>query len=38
MQIATVKLKRWGNSLAICIPSRVLKDMSLQGEDQLLLW
>ena len=38
MQIATVKLKRWGNSLAIRIPSRVLKDMSLQGEDQLLLW
>ena len=38
MQIATVKLKKWGNSLAIRIPSRVLKDMRLQGDDQLLLW
>ena len=38
MQIATVKLKKWGNSLAIRIPSRVLKDMSFQEDDHLLLW
>ena len=38
MQIATVKLKKWGNSLAIRIPSRVLKDMGLKENDHLLLW
>lgn len=38
MQIAKVKLNKWGNSLAIRIPSRVLKDLSLQEGDHLLLW
>jgi len=38
MQFATVKLKKWGNSLAIRIPSRVLKDMDLALDDHLILW
>jgi hypothetical protein len=38
MQLATVKLKKWGNSLAIRIPSRVLKDMDLALDDHLILW
>jgi hypothetical protein len=38
MQFATVKLKKWGNSLAIRIPSRVLKDMDLALDDHLVLW